>query len=481
MMTDKVVIELCDVSYTYEKRTEPAIREISFSVKQGEWISIVGPGGSGKTTLCGLLCGILQSYPGGLLQGKLQIDGQDMSEATAGHLAGIVGAAFQDPDTGLIQEYVEDELAFGPENLLFTHDDIEKRIHDSLMAVNLPEARMRRTDELSGGQKQRISIASVLAMNPKIFIFDDASANLDAPAAEKLITTMRKLHQQGHTLISATSRLDNAATADRVIILEEGRLIAEGIRTELTSNYRDKLVHLGCLPDEEANSIIPIEKDQKTPSLNPLLQVKQLCFGYPSKQKKENKTILKDVNVELYKNDILAVTGPNGSGKTTFGKLLIGLLPPPKNSIWIQGSDVTGYSNHEIAQTVGYVFQNPEHQFVTDTVWDECIFGLRMRNDSKSYDTLGKEWLRRFGLYASRSLNPYQLSSADKQLLNLASVLILQPDLIILDEPTAGLDYANTDLFMSYCTDYASQGKAVVLITHDTYATRRWSTKELAM
>lgn len=478
-MSDKMAIELHNVSYTFKDEIEPAIQDINFAVQQGEWVSIVGPGGSGKTTLCELLCGALQYWPGGLFQGKIQVGGHDMSEVAAGRLAEVVGVVFQDPDSGLIHEYVEDELAFGPENLFVAPDEIEKRIQESLLSVDFPEARQLRTSELSGGQKQRISIASVLTLCPKIFIFDNVSANLDASAAKKLVATLRKLHDQGHTLITASSRMDDACSSDRVIILEKGRLIVDGSRARLNSDYNDILTHLGCVPcTNEVKYTAKLEEPSLIKS-EPLLQVKQLSFEYPTRHLKENKFVLNNVHINLYKNDILAVMGPNGSGKTTFGKLLVGLLPPPQSSIWIHGRDVTACSVQEMASTVGYLFQNPEHQFVTDTVWDECVFGLIQTGQKSASHSLGEQILRRFGLYAYRDLSPYRLSAADKQLLNLASTLILQPDLVILDEPTAGLDYAKTDLFMSHCANYAHQGKAVLFITHDTYAAHRWSNIKL--
>jgi energy-coupling factor transporter ATP-binding protein EcfA2 len=488
-LINKPVIELKGISYLYEESTEPALQEISLSICRGEWVTIAGPSRSGKTTLCGLLCGMLQSWPGGVMQGSMLINDQDMAASTASDLAGQVGIVFQDPETGLIQEYVEDELAFGPENLRFSTMQIEQNILDALAAIVMPEARSLRTDELSGGQKQRISIASVLTMQPQILILDDATANLDAASAERLMDTLHQLHHRGHTIIMTSSRLEPNCPADRIMLLNEGRLIAEGTWAELSSRHHDLLMGLGCLPNSEPISRSPISFIQQ----EPILQVQQLGYSYRSVLTHAEQPVLKSVNLELYPGDILAVLGPNGSGKTTFGKLLAGLLPAPKNSIWIRGSDLTQYTAAELAQTVGYLFQNPEHQFVADTVIEECIFGLHMRNGiqppgkkasaqlTEQFIALGDSWLSKFGLAEYRNLNPFHLSAADKQLLNLASVLILEPDLIILDEPTAGLSYTSTDLLMSYCLDYASQGKAIVMITHDSYVTEGWATKEIML
>lgn len=487
-MNNTSLIRLSGINYTYEANDDPAIQDISFSVKQGEWLWIVGPGGSGKTTICELICGILQSRSEGLLQGEILIAGLDMSSGTAERLAGQVGVIFQDPETALIHEYVEDELAFAPENLCVAADEIEKRMEQTLTDMDIQKIRHHQIDILSGGQKQRVSIASVLTMKPKILVLDEPTANLDNPSAKKLMSILIELHHKGHTIITLSSRINEHCDPDRLIILNQGQMSADITYRELSPQHKELLTQLGCwLNKKDCSTGAEIEESDLNTSISacPILQVCNLSFGYHQnklKLKDDNKNVLHEINLELYEGDFLALLGPNGSGKTTFGKLLSGILSPPKGSIFIREQDVTDFTYKQLAQTVGYVFQNPDHQFVADTVMEECIFGLKgAQHDADMGWLEGEKILKKFGLYHQRSRNPHQLSISEKRLLNLASVLVLQPDIIVLDEPTAGLDYISANRLISYCADYTKQGKIAVMITHDVQTIHKWSTKELVL
>jgi energy-coupling factor transport system ATP-binding protein len=393
---------------------------------------------------------------------------------------------FQDPESCLIQELVEDELAFAPENLGVAPLDIEERLEEAVRYLAIPDILSRRTDELSGGQQQRVAVASILTMRPRIWLLDDPIASLDAPSAASLWTTLRELHQQGHTICCFSSRLPlDDPGADRLLILEQGQLTADGPYAEVRKDEEDKLILEGCLPKvtDRGHRVMAATASLRDREA-PLVQVQGLSFGYGA-----GRSVLHNVHCAIHPGEMIAVTGSNGSGKTTFGKLLAGVLPAPPQSILIAGRPATDLTERERAQTIGYAFQNPEHQFIAPTVMEECVFGLMMEAgldpgfDSRSILPAsilaqGEEWLHRFGLAAKQSLPPQQLSVAEKQRLNLASILIARPSVLILDEPTAGLDYHSAERLMGAYADYAAQGHAVLIISHDLAIVRRYASQE---
>lgn len=484
------LIELKNITYKYNEHAEPALQDIHMTVKSGEWISVIGPGSAGKSTLCRLLCGVLQSWPEGSLSGKYWLDGMNQTAGTAIDFAGKIGVVFEDPEVSIVQDAVEDEIAFGPENMKVDPAEIERRVDEALLAVDLLHLKKRSTHALSGGQMQRVNIASMLAMKPQIIILDDAAANLDHESSSRLLNTLKELHKQGHTIISLSSRYNEDEPSDKIYVLHKGRIVLQANRAELLQQHSGKLQQLGCLPDSAAKKqyVYKARKEQSAP----LLKANNLSYSYSMSGDAERLPVLHQVNVIVEEGDFLIVTGPNGAGKTTLGKLIAGMLPAEECAIELLGKPLEKWDQAALAEMVGYVFQMPEHQFVADTVLEECAYTLQARaqqikdkNDRirvmKQDEETAKEWLERFGLASQMDQNPYQLSAADKRCLTLASVLIGQPRLIILDEPTAGLDYASTDRLLSHCADYVEQGHAVIMITHDKTAAEKWANKTLAL
>lgn len=548
-------IELRQVCYTYEEQEAPALHHINLSIKRGEWVTLLGPGGAGKSTLTRLLCGVLQSGQDEGLSGEYWLDGINGMEAQASDLAGIVGVVFQDPEKSIVQERVEDEIAMGPENMCVPVKEIEHRIEQALAAVKLSELRHRKTHHLSGGQMQRINIASMLAMKPQVIVLDDAAANLDIEASQRLLDTLISLHEKGHTILTMSSRLNEAEPSDRLVVMHQGQILAAGEREQVLNAWGGRLVELGCLPGtslernseqmreqprEQMSGRIQGQMTEEEQELEnaggrcssesghykkTILKVEDLSFAYTDhkgemrsqatsgwKERKRNKMgqkkmgrklqfpektiaerqILHRVNVTVEPGDFLMVTGPNGAGKTTFGKLISGLLSPDSGAITLLDRPLEQWKPHELASEVGYVFQLPEHQFVANTVLEESVHTLRMevqriknkeirQQKMEQSFRLAQAWLTRFGLNDQATRSPYQLSTADKRCLALLSVLIAEPKLVVLDEPTAGLDYASADRLLSYCYSYAKQGHAVVMITHDHKAVNKWSGKSLRL
>jgi len=474
-------IEADNVTYTYDSGSPPALRDIHLRIRRGEWIWVAGPSGAGKSTLLGLLSGLLLQEDGpGRKTGSVKVEGR----------AGIV---FQDPEAGIVQLYVEDELAFGPENLCVAPAEIDRRVDDALMNVDLPEWRHRRTDELSGGQKQRIAIASMLTIEPDVLLLDEATASLDGQSSERLMAVLRKLHGQGKTIVFASTRLqmDAVSAADRLIVLDQGMISADGDAQGIMENRRSALEQLGCIivDTQSALSFQEAVHDDVEPSAAPLLEVCGLTYGYHPKGSRKStdiRTVLNDIHLSLKSGDFLALLGPNGTGKTTLGKLLAGVLTPPKGCIYVGGEDIRRDLDRGMPGKVGYVFQNPEHQFVADTVLEECILGLKMKRGLHIWQPTptdlkdeGKRLLREagFALEGLADAHPFQLPAGAKRMLSIVSAIVTEPDVLVLDEPTAGLDYRSAVAVMAMCASYAKRGKAVVMITHDAELARGWANR----
>ena len=477
------IVRMQNVSFSYDSQQAPALSGIDLTINQGEWLSILGPSGSGKSTLCGLLSGLLQRMPGSSIQGSIELFGLDCrSSRLTKEALGRVGLVFQDPDSGLIQSHVEDELSFAPENLRVDPDQIKRRIEQALQAVGLErDMKLRKTEQLSGGQKQRVAIASILTMNPALLILDEAAVHLDQVGTHLLYETIQALHRSGHSIVTTSSRWEEEASPDRVIVLDSGRIAACGTPASVRSEHKERLVKLGIerkhvltssafslAQSAKKHGHMTAVKDESYPSEDVVLNVQGLHYAY----KHSEKPILRNVNFQLKDRSFLAVLGSNGAGKTTLGRLLAGLLPYEIGEIDIRGRKLRSMSVKEQAQKVGYIFQNPDHQFVADTVWSECEFGTDDHHKIKF-------WLEQFDLTGSMQQNPLQLNLFQKRKLNLLTTILTEPDLIVLDEPTAGLNVIEAGLLVKHCSDYADRGHAVVMITHDFQAIQTEATHAL--
>lgn len=507
-MTTQSLIELIDINYAYDETGRPALSNITLTVQRGEWVHIVGTQGAGKTTLSRLLCGLLHrglDGEGGAISGLYRWEDRLITAESSHQLIGEVGAVFRDPESALTQEIVEDELAFGPENMQVSPDDIERRILQALEDVDMARLRYSPTCDLSGGQQQRIAIASMLTMKPKLLILDDAVSYLDAPARRRLEAVLQSLHRSGHTLITTSSRIEldewenQLPSCSRIIGMEQGRIqmnvhVAEAGLSQADWDWFERN---GCAAPIFSKPEMPFVSRQAVNKLGnpigsgvsveskPLLTINGLDFSYLQHKSihQPEHNVLTDVNLEVRYGECVAILGPNGSGKSTLGKLIAGLLPAPMMSIAIEGRDITTMPMKELSAKVGYVFQYPNHQFLASTVYDECSFGLLQhgKNLTDHHHESIEAMLKKFSLYDIRDRNPHECTEAEKRLINLASVLLLDPQLIILDEPTAGMDVPSTDQFMSYCTEVTQQGKSILMITHDTYAVRRWTDRSITL
>lgn len=520
-------LELQEVTYTYEQGKEAVavVRGISLRVAPGEWIAIIGASGSGKSTLTQLMSGYLPRAGGGVREGSVRVGGIDPAEADIADVAKVIGVVFQDPDAQLVQGRVEDETAFGPENLCVPAADIERRVTESLAAVGLSDRRMDAVHDLSGGGRQRTAIASVLSMEPPILVFDEAAASLDPGAKQRQLTLLRELHRQGRTIVTVSGRLDAiAAAAPRLVVLAAGRVLLDGPTGTLLREQRPQLERLGLLPAAASGSAASAVACASAPHLiapagalaipaaggvpatasvtvsstrasaasgstddprqpTPLLEIRGLSYAYVKKAK----PALRDISLKLLPGEWRLLCGENGSGKTTLSRLIMGLLRPPKGKIFWQGRDTSGKARYDLAADIGYVFQQPEQQFVASSVLDELLYSyrkeLRIPVSDDVPDHIYKKALSMLDairLTECKNMSPYMLSGGAKKLLSVASVLIMPKRLYILDEPTAGADYEGGRRLAELCGQAIASGASIIMITHEPEmfereATSRWT------
>ncbi len=504
------MIKLENLTFYYGEAEKPALRDVSLEIRDGELVLLTGPSGGGKSTLCRLLNGLIPHFYGGKLAGSIEVNGLDVKKHSTTEMATVVGMVFQDPENQLVAMDVEREIAFGLENLAFPRDLIARRIEESLDTLGISALRYRQVHELSGGEKQKVAIASVLALHPDILALDEPTSELDPKGAEDVLSVVERLNDElGITVILIEHRLDRVAhLADRVIVLHEGKVIADGKPDEIMGDGETAGIGLGMLPIADLarklkdrgvkierlpltvkegrlvlgeafrsakNNHLPRE-DRRFDGL-PVIEIKNLWYAYP-----EGPTAIRNVNLNIGEGEFVAIMGRNASGKTTLVKHLNGLLKPTKGNVRVAGIDTRNATIAELSRAAGYVFQNPNDHLFADTVEEEIAFTLKnMGLGGEELASRTDEMLRRFGLDRYREQYPRSLSGGEKQRVALASVLVAGPRILILDEPTRGMDYRLKRELMKFLDDYRSTGNTVILVTHDVEMVSEYTDRVILM
>ncbi len=488
-----------DLHFKYIGRKAQALAGIDLHVEKGETVLLLGPSGSGKSTLALCLNGLIPQVIGGRMAGQVRVAGLDTREAPVSDLAQQVGILFQDPEAQFVTMTVEDEIAFGLENLRVPPEEMEGRIQDALDEVGIAHYRRQRVDALSGGEKQRLALAALLAMRPQVLVFDEPTANLDPVGTRQVFETIAQLKRTGrYTIVIIEHKLDDLMhLVDRVVALTNaGTVLADGApRVVFDTQAHSLLEHGIWMPQTAllAHSLrsqgvdltpFPLTLPQAERALlaagvrfspnghhpatrmeddrPPAVEVRDLSFSY-------GKTaVLKDINLRIPQGDFLALVGANGAGKTTLAQHLVDVLPPPRGSVLLNGEDVTTLPARDLIRHVGYVFQNPEHQFITDSVAHELEFGLRLMGlPEAEINQRVEDLLAQFGLLALARANPFTLSHGEKRRLSVATMLAVGQETLILDEPTFGQDQRNAQALMQVLRDLHAAGRTVMMITHD--------------
>ncbi|MGE5465063.1 MAG: ABC transporter ATP-binding protein [Syntrophothermus sp.] len=494
--TDKPLVQFDQVTYTHYDKTTPALSDINLTVRRGSFTLLVGPSGSGKSTLCMLLNGIIPQILGGKLTGTVTVDGQDVSTTPVQELAKSTGMLFQDPEWMFATLKVEDEIAFGPENLRRPPEEIRKITSQSLEYVGMQNLRNSLVWALSGGQTQKLGLAAVIAMQTPLIVLDEPTANLDPATTHSVHELILRLREEGRSVVLVTKDLDEfMAEADNMILLAGGRVVAQGDPRQVAAEHGEKMLELGVwLPETTEIGLrlkamgkplkqIPITVEEAVDAFTDVHFSLPRRFEKPANLEQvlihaENVEFkygnhfqaLRGVSFDICQGEIVAIVGQNGAGKSTLSKLLVGLTKPTGGELTMFGRNARKWKVQDLATQIALVFQNPEHQFLCDTVHDELAYSL-LAQGIDDPDIVAKRvqaMLERLEITETADSHPFSLSAGAKRRLGVATMLIAgSARLLIVDEPTYGQDRRLTESLMNLINKLREEGITILMITHD--------------
>jgi len=494
----KAMLDVAGLQYAYRGREDlPVLRDINFQAEAGSFVVITGRTGSGKSTLCLALNGLVPHSLGGVFNGSVYVNGLNTTATDMPTLARTVGIVQQNPESQIIGLTVAEDTEFGLENLALPTSEIAAKATIALTEVGLEDFVDRSPLSLSGGQKQRLAISSAIALQPKILVLDNPTAELDPIGRADVLSTIARLnHEHGITIVIVTQELFEVLPyADRFIVLEEGQIAVDGVPREVLQEP-GRLRDLGLkLPDiiELADAMamhdawdgpMPISLDEAEagirrmtasplPAQNivsehqnnektPLVRFENVHFGYNPEVE-----ILKGINLTIGEGEFVAIMGANGAGKTTLGKHLNGLLQPTAGQVIVDGKCTGKNSVASMAETVGYVFQNPDHQIVCRHLADELSLGPQNLGWPQDKIDAAVERVMAFFDFSDREADPFFMGLAGRNLVALASSLMMEPRILVLDEPATGADYGMVKRLMNRVAELHRGGLTVVMVTHD--------------
>ncbi len=483
-------IKIKNLVYHYPDMKSPSLNNINIEIPQGQFVLIVGGSGSGKSTLLRSIAGLVPEFYGGSYSGEIFIGGKEIRKIDRRTLVQKVGMVFQDPESQLVMTSVEEEIAFGLENIGVSNSIIKRRIMEVKNALRLTNYTDKFISELSGGQKQKTALASILAMQPDIILLDEPTSQLDPIAGEDILTMIRRLNEEnGITVILTEQRLERCFhLADRVLVMEDGKIIFDHhspkeIAKWALYNKSPFIPPLAKLFAEVGFPKIPVTVKQGREILkpylheigsgesldskleiiednNPLVEIKGLWFTYPN-----GKEVLKDINLNINSKEFIVVMGENGGGKTTLLKHINGLLKPSRGKVKVKGKDTRKILVEELSYDIGYLSQNPNDYLFLPSVQEEIKF--TMDNLGIKNDGIVDEVLERLNIKELKDKNPRDLSTGERQRVALASILVTRPKLLILDEPTRGLDYELKESLGELLLKLKEEGTTIFMVAHD--------------
>ena len=523
------MIQIQELTFKYTGSKHNALENITLEIEKGGFVGIIGESGAGKTTLCNCINGLIPHHYTGDFYGSVKVDGEDTFDVDAGKLALKVGSVFQDIESQLTGYFVEDEILFGLENFGIPADQIEKRIVSALETLGISELRHREISTLSGGQKQKVVFAAILALEPQILVLDEPTGELDPASSVQIFALLKKLNEEkGITIVIAEQKIMLLCEfVKKLIVLEKGTCVHYGeIRSTLTHQKEMEEAGINCprvltltgkmekenlLPADctgegriclNANEAAEIVKKatmslsgstrqsltKRDPRVKPeddttisgndtkdtVLSFQNVSFSY-------NETAnVKNLNVNIHKGDFTAIIGSNGAGKSTFSKLCNGLLKPSAGDVLVLDKNTKKEKVSNLAKHIGFLFQNPDRQICCGTVREEIAFSLRNNKVPESeIKTRVENTIKEFGF--NGDTEPFNMSRGQRQRLCLACLIALNPEILILDEPTTGLDYRECMEVMNKIRQLNENGTTVIMVCHDMEVVLDFAKKIIVM
>lgn len=505
------IIEFENFTFKYRSQMEPTLRDINLKIYPGEKVLIIGPSGSGKSTLSNCINGLIPFLYEGDSTGTLRIEGKDPKKLGIFGLSKMVGTVLQDTDGQFIGLTVAEDIAFVLENDCMAQEEMFRKVDGVAETVEVKELLSHAPSEMSGGQKQRVSMAGVMIDDVDILLFDEPLANLDPATGKKAIALIDRIQkEQKKTIVIIEHRLEDVLykDVDRIVVVGDGTIVADmkpddllvgnileeqGIREPL---YVTALKHAGCTitaqdhPQHvETMNFEPYKTQvrewfettqipQKQETQEKVLKVDHLHFSY-----QPEKAILSDISFDVKKGEMISIVGKNGAGKTTLSNLICGFLEPSKGKIELNGNDISPLSVKERGEHIGIVMQNPNQMISKPMIYEEVALGLTVRGvPEEEIRERVHETLKICGLYQFRNWPVSALSFGQKKRVTIASILVMKPEILILDEPTAGQDYRHYTEIMEFLkTINETQGTTIIMITHDMHLMLEYTNRAIVV
>ena len=496
------MIQIENLSFQYKAGKKAALENINLTIHKGDFVGVIGESGAGKSTLAYAINGIIPHHYKGDYYGSVKVKGLDTFELEPSELALHVGSVFQDVDSQMVATVVEDELLFGLENFGVSKDEIENRIQETLEMIGISDLRHRKINSLSGGQKQKVAIAAIIALRPDILVLDEPTGELDPKASVQIFRLLKKLNEeQGMTIVMIEQKIMLLCEyVNRLLVMNHGKLVYDDQVMEVLQ-YSEQLGELGincprvvtlcneltksgvndgtiCVSTKDTANLIKeflpenysrsdlgiIENIEEATGSNmdseTVISFENVCFAY------DKKPTLRNLNFSIKQGEFVAIVGTNGAGKSTMSRMVNGLLKPMEGSVTVKGMDTRKTKTSVLAKCVGFLFQNPDRQICQNTVREEILFGLKcIYKDEELIAKRLEKVLELFDLDEKK--DPFSLSRGERQRVALASLIALEPEILILDEPTTGLDYRECMDIMAEIKKLNQKGITVVMVCHD--------------